>query len=1052
MISVIIPMYNVENYLHECILSVLNQSYQNFEIICVDDGSSDSSVDIVSQYIKSDERIKLFQNETNKGQGFSRNVGLSHAKGEYIFFLDADDWIDFNTFEILYNFANKNDLDVLIFKLINYYDESNNFILDNYYSMHYMDNHILKIFNVSDLNKHTIFALPDGPCNKFYSKSFLDKYNIRFPNERLIQEDTPFFLNCMIKAKKISIIDNYFYNRRRRDSSTMSLTNERLFDNLKVSRIILNFFLEDVNRYEYYKSEIFNYIFHILKAKYNLIDENLKTKFFIESKKLFEEYAFIRGLFLDMANNLKDEFLDFFEIEIDNPNCLPIIWDEENNVYELNKNFSNSNFIDKYNLILNSISIIEKLGLFDKEYYEKTYDGIFNPLLHYLFIGYKDGKNPYELFDGEFYTNFYGNVKSSMLNPLVYLALYGLNNNEIKINKDIYVPRGIDKHSITNKINSFNELGVTKEKRSPRIIITLTSFPERLYNLHFTLYSLLRQNFKPDEVILWLSNEEFPNNEEDIPDEILNLKDNGLSIKWCDDIKSYKKLIPALIEYPNDILVTADDDIFYPENWLKNLYEEYLKYPDNIICCRCHRAILNSDYSFAPFKEWINVDGGLEASYLTFSTSGSGALYPPNSLHSDVTNAKIFQKLCYWNDDMWFWAMAILNKTKIKLIENTMTAFDCVNPAKERSITNEKSLWTYNKHGAYDQDLRNIMNFYPNFLDIIIDDIEKREYKISIIIPIFNVEKYIHLAFESIFNQSIGFNNLEILFIDDCSTDNSAEIIKSLEIKYDNVKCYYLTKNSGFAGKPRNIGLKNASAEYIMFLDPDDVFYETACEILYNTIIEKDIDLVSGSYSILKDGNTTKFNFEDFNLEIGKIYDNLDENMDIFKLPPAIMTKIYRKSIISEYDITFPIGVPAQDLIFYSKYLFKSKGILFIDVPIFKYVIRDKGSNKSVSYIRNKLLISGYIESYLELYNIFNDYNSDYSWLSAKDMTYWVKQFILSDLSDEDKLEILKKSQILFKLFKDSDLEYIPKFEQIFEEMYNLNYEKVIQLSNTINI
>lgn len=1050
MISVIIPMYNVEKYLNDCILSVLNQSYQNFEIICIDDCSSDSSVDIIRRYMKFDERIKLFQNETNKGQGFSRNVGLSHAEGDYVFFLDADDWIDLNTFEILHNFANENSLDVLIFKLINYYDESNDFGLENYYSMHYMDKYLLKIFNQYDLNKHTIFALPNGPCNKLYSKEFLDKNGIRFPNERLIQEDTPFFFECMIKANKVSIIDNYFYNRRRRDSSTMTLTNKRLFDNLEISRIILNIFLDNLDIYEHYKSEIFNYLFHALKLKYELIDDEFKSEFFIESKLLFEEFAFEYGLYLDMILNLKEDLIVFFEIETENPNYLPIILDG-NNSYKLNNKYLNCRFVDKYNLILSSIKKINDFGLFDKEFYDRDYNGSYDSLLHYLFIGYELGKNPNELFDGEFYSNFYESVKSSKLNPLVYLALYGLERNEIKVNKDLYVPKGINKELIMNEINSFNELGITKVKRSPKVIVTLTSFPERLYNLHYTLYSLLQQTFKPDELILWLSVDEFPNKEEDVPSNILNLIKNGLTIKWCEDIKSYKKLIPSLKEFPNDILVTADDDIFYPEDWLKNLYDEYLIYPDNVICCRCHKAFLNEDNSFAPFSEWKNVDGGLDPSYLTFSTSGSGALYPPNSLHSDVTNKELFQKLCYWNDDMWFWVMAVLNKTKTKLIKNTMTTFECVNPAKERGITNEKSLWNYNKFGAYDEDLNNIMKVYPNFIDIILNDINKK-YKISIIIPVFNVEKYIPLAFESIFNQSIGFDNLEILFIDDGSTDNSVEVIKSLVDRYDNVKGYYLNENSGFAGKPRNVGLENASAEYLMFLDPDDVFYETACESLYNTMQDNDVDLVAGSYSVLNNGKNVNFDFKNFNLELGKIYKNLKENMEIFKLPPAIMTKIYKKSIISRNNIDFPVGVPAQDLVFYTKYLFKSQGILFMDVPIFKYVIRDKGPNKSVSYLRNKSLLFGYIESYLHLYELFKEYDGNYSWLAAKDMSYWVKQLVLSDLNDDDKFEILKKSQILFNLFQESNLQCAPIFEPIFNEMYVSNYENAIELINTINI
>ena len=110
-------------------------------------------------------------------------------------------------------------------------------------------------------------------------------------------------------------------------------------------------------------------------------------------------------------------------------------------------------------------------------------------------------------------------------------------------------------------------------------------------------------------------------------------------------------------------------------------------------------------------------------------------------------------------------------------------------------------------------------------------------YKISIIIPVFNVEDYIDNAFQSIYNQTFNFEDIEIIFIDDNSTDNSLEIIEKYAKKYRNVISIHLDTNSGTAGKPRNIGMSHATADYIMFLDPDDLFTDDACEILYDEIL-----------------------------------------------------------------------------------------------------------------------------------------------------------------------------------------------------------------------
>ena len=140
-------------------------------------------------------------------------------------------------------------------------------------------------------------------------------------------------------------------------------------------------------------------------------------------------------------------------------------------------------------------------------------------------------------------------------------------------------------------------------------------------------------------------------------------------------------------------------------------------------------------------------------------------------------------------------------------------------------------------------------------------------YKISVIVPVFNVEDTLQNAFDSILNQSIGFENLEVIFVDDKSTDKSADIIKEYSKKYNNVKSVILDENSGFAGKPRNIGIENATAPYLMFLDPDDIFLEDACEILYDNINKNNLELVSGNYNINRDNEIVRNNWNILKLE-----------------------------------------------------------------------------------------------------------------------------------------------------------------------------------------
>ena len=132
-ISVIIPIFNAERYLGKCLDSIINQSFKNLEIICVNDGSTDGSLAILEKYSKKDNRFKII-NITNHGQGYARNIGIEKANGKYISFVDADDWIDLDSYEILHDFIVTNKLDVLFFQLINYINSSGNLVETDLYN------------------------------------------------------------------------------------------------------------------------------------------------------------------------------------------------------------------------------------------------------------------------------------------------------------------------------------------------------------------------------------------------------------------------------------------------------------------------------------------------------------------------------------------------------------------------------------------------------------------------------------------------------------------------------------------------------------------------------------------------------------------------------------------------------------------------------------------------------------------------------------------------------------------------------------------------------
>lgn len=274
----------------------------------------------------------------------------------------------------------------------------------------------------------------------------------------------------------------------------------------------------------------------------------------------------------------------------------------------------------------------------------------------------------------------------------------------------------IDKNSLDKEIESFKNKGTTGDDEG--LIISLTSFPQRMYEIHYTLYSLLTQTVKPAKVVLWLGSEQFPNGEKDIPPKVLKLKENGLVIEWHKNLRSYTKLVPSLKKYPNNIIVTADDDIYYEKDWLEKLLKSHKENKNCIICHRAHRVKFERE-KLAPYKKWPKKIKGGKASYLNFLTGVGGVLYPQNSLHKDVLKEELFTELAPKADDVWFWAMAVLNKTKILVVKDWIRELTYVNPERERGLTDEITLFSFNKKGGNDLQIEKVLNHYPQIIDIL---------------------------------------------------------------------------------------------------------------------------------------------------------------------------------------------------------------------------------------------------------------------------------------------------------------------------------------------
>ena len=664
-VSVIIPVYNGEEYLKKCLDSICNQTLHNIEIICINDGSTDGTLSILNKYANVDERIKVISTENN-GQGSARNTALNIAMGQYIAFVDADDWVELNTYELLYNKAIKHDLDLLFFQMLNYMDDTGKIIETDLYNHDCFERNNISeeiIFNHEN-TINFIFEIPVCPVSKLYKKKFLEKNNLRFPEGRFF-EDNSFFYNSYFKCNKAGFLQEHLYYRRRHANSVTQTFNEDKFDIVMAANDILDIFSHQ--DYNIYKTQVVNHTFSMLLEWFNKSPLEIKQKF----------------------------------------------------------------------------------------------------------------------------------------------------------------------------------------------------------------YNYIKYNFK------------------------------GCAA-FKKDFKSH---------------LTEDNLTIYD-------------------------SILNND--------------------------------------------------CY---------LDCLAEYKLNSVNYTIFSGD--------EITND------------------------NYQD-------GPKYKISVIIPIYNNEKYIHRTLMSIENQTIGINNLEVLLIDDSSTDNTFEVIKQYCSMYENFKCIHIKNGTGSAGTPRNIGLRLASSDYVIFLDHDDLFEVNALKTLYDTIKQNDCDFVYGTYVSVDNGVPTKIIYPN---EKWGYFKTIQDNVRAISFPPpSIWTKLFKKDFLINNDIYFPT-ILGEDAIFMSKSLMNANGVVYLGDSIICYHVLDELSKtNNISY---DYLVEGFTsEEYL--YNYYTNSGNEHFYKIRGEgiLDFYLNQFFKANLNPKEIEDIFPLLyDFVFRLFSFGLTPHVNKNNEIlFKYVLDKNIKEIINL------
>ena len=292
-ISVIVPIYNVEQYLRRCIDSIINQTYKNLEIILIDDGSTDNSSTICDEYCKKDKRIKVIH-KNNEGVSSARNKGIELSKGKYIVFIDSDDYVSNEHIEVLYDCIISNNVDLVISNLIDISEDG--IILNNEEKESFLMNkdQCLKELLSEDNFYHLC-------CGNIYRKDLLEK--IRFNCKYRIAEDLDFLYRYIKHIRSAYFLSkNTYYYLKREGSATNSIYSEKWNDELKICNFIISEMVELENNFHKYAKR--KYIRLNINQAYRFKLNKNQTKILKNNIKIYKNEMFNSKLF-DNKEKLK---------------------------------------------------------------------------------------------------------------------------------------------------------------------------------------------------------------------------------------------------------------------------------------------------------------------------------------------------------------------------------------------------------------------------------------------------------------------------------------------------------------------------------------------------------------------------------------------------------------------------------------------------------------------------------------------------------------------------------------------------------------------------
>lgn len=260
------------------------------------------------------------------------------------------------------------------------------------------------------------------------------------------------------------------------------------------------------------------------------------------------------------------------------------------------------------------------------------------------------------------------------------------------------------------------EISNTLYQENQQLIVSLTTYNKRISEVYLCIESILHQTVSPTEIVLWLAESEFEY--ESLPTVLKNQEKRGLSIRFCKDLKSYKKLLPTLIEYTNCDIITIDDDFIYPRDFIENLLNTSKKYP-NCVCYYRGARIKIDRKEIQPYIKWAESEKEYTPSLLNFATGAGGVFYPNSCFSPSVSDINQIMSLAPTADDIWFKAMTLINNVKyVKVKSPYLFDYNFI------SLNNMQDIALYNKNvgqNRNDEQIKSVFmsyNLYPKLISV----------------------------------------------------------------------------------------------------------------------------------------------------------------------------------------------------------------------------------------------------------------------------------------------------------------------------------------------